>query len=235
MSSKIRSRVVSRAMHRIDAKLGVSRHSLRQSVPLAWHNSTIKRSQCKEYSTCQAIARPVELLWAVLFGGCLVVVTKQVVHSKPGDGWSAGESGMRPMEVVKVEPAGQRRGAVLGAGEGPGIGAFAHDSLNEALGLAVGARRVGLGAQVAQAGGDTGVAEGMAAVGAAVVGHDALDGDAVAGEPGERPAEEGGGAGLALVGQDLGIGQARGIVDRDVQGLPANAVMAVDRAGTGDR
>ena len=138
---------------------------------------------------------------------------------------------MRPMDVVKVEPAGQRRGSILGAGEGPGIGAFAHDGLNEALGLAVGARRVGLGAQVAQAGGDTGVAEGMAAVGAAVVGHDALDGDAVAGEPGERPAEEGGGAGLALVGQDLGIGQARGIVDRDVQGLPANAVMAVDRAG----
>ena len=43
----------------------------------------------------------------------LAVVTKQVVHGKPGDGWSAGEGGMRPMDIVKVEPAGQCRGAVL--------------------------------------------------------------------------------------------------------------------------
>ena len=71
----------------------------------------------------------------------------------------------------------------------------------------------------------------MAAIGTAVVGHDPLDGDAVAGEPGERPLEEGNRAGLALVGQDLGVGQARGVIDGDVQVFPADAAVAVDHAG----
>ena len=48
--------------------------------------------------------------------------------------------------------------------------------------------------RVAQAGRGTGVAEGMAAIGAAVVGHDPLDRDAIASEPGEGPLEEGDGA-----------------------------------------
>ena len=39
--------------------------------------------------------------------------------------------------------------------------------------------------------------------------------------------EEGDGAGLALVGQDLGVGEARGIVDGDVQVLPADAACPV--------
>lgn len=52
------------------------------------------------------------------------------------------------------------------------------------------------------------------------------------GEPGERPLEEGNGPGLALVGQDLGIGQARGVIDGDVQVFPADAAVAVDRAGS---
>ena len=54
---------------------------------------------------------------------------------------------------------------------------------------------------------DTGVvadlAEEVAAVAIAVVGHDALDADAMAGEPDEGTAEEGDGALLAFVGQDL--------------------------------
>src|ERR687892_894905 len=76
-----------------------------------------------------------------------------------------------------------------------------------------------------------GVAEVMAAIGVAVVGHDSLDADAGAREPSESPLEEGDGAGLALVGQDLGVSQARGIIDRDVQVLPADAAVAVDHAG----
>ena len=76
-----------------------------------------------------------------------------------------------------------------------------------------------------------GVAEVVAAIGIAVVGHDPLDADAVAREPGERPREEGNRAGLALVGQDLGVGQARGVIDGDVQVFPADAVVAVDHAG----
>ena len=56
----------------------------------------------------------------------------------------------------------------------------------------------------------------------------------MAGEPGERPAEEGGGTGLARVGQDLAVGQARGIVDRDVQVLPADAACPVTAAVAGN-
>ena len=70
-----------------------------------------------------------------------------------------------------------------------------------------------------------GLAEGVAAIGRAVVGHDPLDGDAEAGEPGQRPLEEGHGALLALVGQDLGVGEARGVVDADVQEVPADAAL----------
>jgi hypothetical protein len=43
------------------------------------------------------------------------------------------------------------------------------------------------------------------------------------------------GAGLALVGQDLGIRQARRIIDGDVQVFPADAAVAVDHAGAAAR
>jgi hypothetical protein len=55
--------------------------------------------------------------------------------------------------------------------------------------------------------------EVIASVGRAVVGHDPLDGDAVTGEPVERAADESKGAVFFLVGKQLGIGQARGIID----------------------
>jgi hypothetical protein len=63
----------------------------------------------------------------------------------------------------------------------------------------------------------------VAAIGSAVVGHVPLDNDA---EPGERPFEEGDGAGPALIGEDLG--QARRVIDGDVQVFPADASVAVD-------
>jgi hypothetical protein len=50
------------------------------------------------------------------------------------------------------------------------------------------------------------------------------------GYPGEGTFEKGGGAVLALVWQDLAIGEPAGIINADVQALPANAVMAMDRA-----
>jgi hypothetical protein len=42
----------------------------------------------------------------------LAVVAKQVVHGKPADGWLSGEGGMRPVDVIEVQPAGQRGGAL---------------------------------------------------------------------------------------------------------------------------
>ena len=59
------------------------------------------------------------------------------------------------------------------------------------------------------------------AVGGAVVGDHALDGDAVAGVELDRAAQERDGGGRFLVGQDFGVGQAGGVVDGDVNGVPA--------------
>src|SRR5579871_5583421 len=94
--------------------------------------------------------------------------------------------------------------ASLGGGlVGAGVGPFAQGGLDKALGLAVGFWRVGPGADVPDpALGEAG-AEGVAPVGRAVIGHDALDADAETGEPGERAVEEGDGAFLLLVGQEL--------------------------------
>jgi hypothetical protein len=49
----------------------------------------------------------------------------------------------------------------------------------------------------------------------------------VAGKPGERPIEEGDGVLLAFARQDLGVGEPRGVVDGDVQVLPADALDAI--------
>src|SRR6185436_8893003 len=115
-------------------------------------------------------------------------------------------------------------GGMVGAGVGP----FAQAGLDEALGLAVGARRIGSGADMAQPGLAAGGAKVVASISRTVVGHDSLDGDAVAGEPAERPVEEGDGARLLLVGQDLGVGEPRGIVDAGMQHVIPDAAVAVD-------
>ncbi|WP_341204400.1 hypothetical protein [uncultured Sphingomonas sp.] len=72
------------------------------------------------------------------------------------------------------------------------------------------------------------------AVGRAVVGHAPLDRDARALEPGERAFEEGGGVGLALGGQHFGIGQARCVIDADMEEVPADTLRAAELAVAGD-
>src|SRR6266478_3909682 len=70
----------------------------------------------------------------------------------------------------------------------------------------------------------------LAAVSRAVIGHDPLDADALDCQPPERAIEKADRALLLFVRQDLAVGQARGVVDADVQRFPADAVMPVDRA-----
>jgi hypothetical protein len=72
--------------------------------------------------------------------------------------------------------------------------------------------------------------EGLAEIGRTVVGHDPLDGDALPREPTEGTLEKAHRAGLALVRQDLAIGQPRRVIDAHMQRFPADAVMAIDRA-----
>ena len=71
---------------------------------------------------------------------------------------------------------------------------------------------------------------GERAIAGAVVGEDALDRDAQRREPGNRATKDAGRGGATLVGQDLGVGEPGGVVDGDVNKLPAGhaTLLAVD-------
>jgi hypothetical protein len=59
-------------------------------------------------------------------------------------------------------------------------------------------------------------------VAGAVVRHDAGDPDTSGEIPGDEPSKEGDGGGGSFVGQDLGIGKTRCVIDGDVDELPAD-------------
>jgi len=92
-------------------------------------------------------------------------------------------------------------------------------------------RHVGL--EIAEVG-DGRVESGAFGVGEGVVGHDPLDAHAEAGEPGGGTGEEAGAGRAALVGQELGVGEAGGVVDRDMQVFPADPARPVAAAVAGD-
>jgi len=93
--------------------------------------------------------------------------------------------------------------------------------LNEALGLAVGLRPIGSDAHMSQGQAIAGLGEVLRDVARGVVGHHGLDSDTLAGKPGECTLEESHRGAFSLVGQDLDVGEAGGIVDTDVDILPA--------------
>lgn len=68
----------------------------------------------------------------------------------------------------------------------------------------------------------------------AVVGHDPRHGDAKAQVVGDSGLEEGDGALLLLAGQDLREGEAGGIVDADMNELPAGAARLALLRAAGD-
>src|SRR5713101_6613043 len=127
------------------------------------------------------------------------------------------------MPVVSMQPERQLCGSAAGVGIGLGVSPFAQRGLDEALGLAVCFGGVGLGADVFELEARACPAEDPGSVTGAVVGHDTLDLDAQAGVVGDGGFEKGCSASLALVGLDLGEGDARGIVDADMDELPAAA------------
>jgi len=128
--------------------------------------------------------------------------------------------------IIAVDPWSHGVGSFGRGLVGHGINPFAQGGLDKALGLAIGFRGIGPCAQVAQAGLFQEIAEDMAFIGGSVVAHDTLDSDAVPGEEREGVLEEASGAFLGLIGQDFGIGEARGIVDGDVKGFPAGAALS---------
>jgi hypothetical protein len=153
------------------------------------------------------------------------VDAQQVVlgQAEAADGCSAVDAAVWALPVVAEQEGGQFRATLLRGVVGAGTGPLAQGRLDEALGLAVGLRRVGPGALMAdvQASQCLGVASGFE--GGPVVGHDALDPDAVAAEEAQGVDEEGEAGAALLVGVDLGIGQPGVVVDGQVQVLPADA------------
>ena len=104
----------------------------------------------------------------------------------------------------------------------PSVGPLTQAGLDEALGLAIGARRIGSRVVMTEAELGTGRGKVVTAVSLAVVGVDTLDAHAEAGVVGHRRAQEHDAAVRVLGRQDLGIGDARGVIDRDVQVIPAD-------------
>src|SRR5947209_1773387 len=119
------------------------------------------------------------------------------------------------------------------------IGPFAQTSLDESLGLSVGLGRIGFGSDVLETEPLAGSAEGKGLIAGAVVGHHPFDPDAEAFVVGQSGFEEDGGAALLLVGHDLGEGDARVVIDGDMDKLPAEPFapgtsIALPSALTGD-
>ena len=106
---------------------------------------------------------------------------------------------------------------------GVGVSPLPGGRLDEALCLAVGLRRVGPGEDVADLGLGADPSKELGSVAGTVVGHEPLDLDAMGAKEGESAQQEAGGGLLAFVGQDLGVGEARGIIDADVEELPTDA------------
>src|ERR1700744_5606153 len=132
---------------------------------------------------------------------CLDVKSQEVVvmDGESGDGRKLVEAGVWSVPVVLVGPGGQRGRPVFGVLEGGGVGPFIEHGLDEALGFAVGAWRVGPGAAICEGELVACTGEGAAFVAGAVVGEHAPDADAELAEPGNRFGPKVGGAALGLV------------------------------------
>ena len=107
--------------------------------------------------------------------------------------------------------------------------------MDEALGLAIGFRCIGPGSDVLETEPFAGSAEGPGFIARSVFGHDALNADAELCVVDHRGFQEGDSAPLALAFLDLGIGDARGVVDADMDVLPTHApAVALSSAIAGD-
>src|SRR5216683_5210600 len=129
--------------------------------------------------------------------------------------------------IVVGEEFGEFLSALDRGGIGAVVGPATQERLDKTFSFSVGAGSVGSGAQVAQAESSAGGGEAVRAIAGAVVGHDAGDFDAVTGVPGDEASEEGGSGRGSFVSQNLGVSQSGGIVDGDVNELPAGASAAL--------
>src|ERR1017187_10169912 len=151
----------------------------------------------------------------------LAVVCQEVVDIETGsaDGGFLVESSVRSMPVVLVDPRSQMAKPFGGVLVETGVGPLANGSLDEAFGLAIGARSVNASAGVSEMQIATGLCKEGGAEARTVVGHDATDLDAQVGEVGHGLAEEVAGGGSFFIGQQGGEGDAGVVVDGDIKKL----------------
>src|SRR5215207_3730663 len=114
------------------------------------------------------------------------------------------------------------------------VGPLAKERFDQRLGLAVGLRTTRSRVAPLDPELDTGIAPGKGAIAVAVVGEDALDDDTSLCVPTDGPAQEGDAVGRALAREQLRVGEARVVVDCQVQVLPAGVTTAVADVGAED-
>ena len=102
--------------------------------------------------------------------------------------------------IVVAKESGESEGSMLGGQVRAAIGPASQERLDEAFGLAVGARAIGPGSQMTQAKPFAGRGEAVGDVAGCVVGHDAGDGDAVVGLPEDQSSKEAGSCRGSFVG-----------------------------------
>jgi len=95
--------------------------------------------------------------------------------------------------------------------------------LDEAFGLAIGARSVWAGKEMSQAVARTSGAEELGTITRAVIAHEALGLDAEGSEESQGTLKEENRAVLAFIGHDLSKGQAGSVIDANVDEFPTGA------------
>ena len=192
------------------------------------------------------------MLWIVIGAAAFVVVVLAVLtptvivgdHDEHARGVRVTAPALRPAPAPLPEGPAARPRALPGeprvrraepdaADAGPAprrvprLRAPARPLADEAFGFAVCLWTAGSGAEVADAEASTSERVDRRDVGAAVVGEDTLDRDAVAGEELDRPGEEADRGRGFLIVEDLGVGEAAVIVDGDVDEVPAGQAAVV--------
>src|SRR6266478_1110611 len=158
-------------------------------------------------------------------------LSRRCTHRRhAADGRSVTETTMRTVEVVMLDPGRKLLITFFRVEVMANVGPLAQGGLDEAFGLAVGARRVRAGEAVLDGEWETSGAKVAGAIAGAVVGEQSGNDDAVLGVEGDRGAQEGDGGFALLVGQHAGEGEAGVIVDGDVQSLPAGELRAAAAA-----
>jgi len=130
------------------------------------------------------------------------------------------------MEVIVMKIVVEEAGPVVAGLVGSGISPLTSNGLNEAFGFAVGLRAIRFGEVVFDAEVFAGGGEEPGAISRTAIGQDALDFDTVIGVEADRLLESFEHAGDFFIWQEAGEGEARVVVDGDMQGLDAGAWIA---------